>query len=190
LQGWRANVDLKPVLSIHAALQYISKYASKAEPRSESFSEIFNQILNNSEPDVSSVTSIQKLLLNGVSERDISAQETCHLLLGTPLYHSSRIFVSLNLNEEGPRWIRGTGYGTNDEDFTKINEPGRTNQSPLKKYWDRSDEFEDISLYKIYLTHINTRKELGKKTIMKVLFAYGLVHRDIVMEISGRNFAG
>ncbi|PKY35920.1 hypothetical protein RhiirB3_457516, partial [Rhizophagus irregularis] len=27
LQGWRANVDLKPILSIHAALQYISKYA-------------------------------------------------------------------------------------------------------------------------------------------------------------------
>ena len=31
LQGWQVNVDLKPVLSIHAALQYISKYASKAE---------------------------------------------------------------------------------------------------------------------------------------------------------------
>jgi len=29
LQGWRANVDLKPVLSMNAALQYISKYASK-----------------------------------------------------------------------------------------------------------------------------------------------------------------
>ena len=69
------------------------------------------------------------------------------------LYHSSQIFVSLNLNEEGPKWICRTGYETNDEDFTKINEPGRTNQSPLKKYWDRSDEFEDISLYKIYLTH-------------------------------------
>ena len=32
LQGWRANVDLKPILSIHAALQYIFKYASKLEP--------------------------------------------------------------------------------------------------------------------------------------------------------------
>jgi len=41
LQGWRANVDIKPVLSIHAALQYISKYASKAEPQSKAFSEIF-----------------------------------------------------------------------------------------------------------------------------------------------------
>ena len=153
LQGWRANVDLKPVLSIYAALQYISKYASKSEPRSEAFSEIFNKILNSSEPDGSSLSSIQKLLLNSVSERDISVQETCHILLGIPLYHSSRNFITLNLNEEGARWIRGTGCRPNDEDFTKINEAGRTNKSPLKKYWDRPDEFEDISLYKMYLTY-------------------------------------
>lgn len=68
LQGWRANVDLKPVLSIHAALQYISKYASKAEPRSMAFSDIFHRILNNSNPDDPSLTSIQKLLLSSVSE--------------------------------------------------------------------------------------------------------------------------
>ncbi|CAB4412398.1 unnamed protein product [Rhizophagus irregularis] len=105
LQGWRANVDLKPILSIHAALQYISKYASKAEPSSLAFFEIFKQILNNSNPDDSSLSPIQKLLLNSVSERDISAQETCHLLNGTALYHSSRSFVSLNVNEEGLRWI-------------------------------------------------------------------------------------
>src|SRR6266498_5049237 len=73
LQGWRANVDLKPVLSIHAALQYISKYASKAEPRSIAFLEIFDQILKNSNPNDPSLTSIQKLLLNSVAERDISA---------------------------------------------------------------------------------------------------------------------
>ena len=89
LQGWRANVDLKPVLSIHAALQYISKYASKAEPRSMAFSEIFSKILNDSNPDDPSLTSIQKLLLNSIAERDISAQETCHLLLSISLFHSS-----------------------------------------------------------------------------------------------------
>ncbi|RHZ81257.1 hypothetical protein Glove_122g121 [Diversispora epigaea] len=43
--GWRANVDLKQILSIYAALQYISKYASKSELRSAAFSEIYNQIL-------------------------------------------------------------------------------------------------------------------------------------------------
>src|SRR5205085_3453151 len=67
LQGWRANVDLKPVLTIHAALQYISKYASKSEPRSMAFSDIFNQILNKSKPEETSLTSIQKLLINSVT---------------------------------------------------------------------------------------------------------------------------
>src|SRR3954469_20790644 len=43
LQEWHANVNLKPILSIHAALQYISKYASKSELRSLAFSDIFNQ---------------------------------------------------------------------------------------------------------------------------------------------------
>src|SRR4051812_6234090 len=57
LQGWRANVGLKPILGIHAALQYISKYASKGEPRSIAFTEIFEQILNNSNPDDSSLAS-------------------------------------------------------------------------------------------------------------------------------------
>ena len=103
LQGWRANIDLKPILSIHAALQYISKYASKAEPRSTAFSEILNQILSESSLDDLILTSVQKLLLHSVAERDISAQETCHLLLGIPLYHSSRAFVFLNLNKESPR---------------------------------------------------------------------------------------
>src|SRR6266498_50754 len=78
------------------ALQYISKYVSKSKPRSETFSNILNRILNDSNPDVSSLSVIQGLLLHTVRKRDISAQETCHLLLGLPLYHLSRQFVSSN----------------------------------------------------------------------------------------------
>src|SRR4051794_31598632 len=103
LQEWRANVDLKPVLSIHAALQYVLKYANKAEPQSAAFSEILNQILSESIPDDPILISVQKLLLHSIAECDISAQETCHLLLGIPLYHSSRAFVFLNLNKESLR---------------------------------------------------------------------------------------
>ena len=105
LQGWQANVDLKPILSIHATLQYISKYASKAEPQSAAFLDILNQILSESQPEDSSLTSIQKLLIHSVSEWDISTQKTCHILLSTPLYRSSRQFISLNLNKETP-WYR------------------------------------------------------------------------------------
>ncbi len=136
LQGWRANVDLKPVLSIHAALQYILKYASKSEPRSTAFLEIFNEILNKSNPEAASLTSIQKLLINSVVERNISAQETCHLLLGIPLYHSSRVFVSLNINEVAPRWLRGTGSNEDGEEFGSLNDSGRTTKSALNIYWE------------------------------------------------------
>ena len=101
-QGWRANADLKPILNMNTALQYISKHASKSEPRSAAFSEILNKILKNRSPDDSALAAIQGLLLQTVAERDISAQETCHLLLSISLlYHSSRQFVTVNLNKDG-----------------------------------------------------------------------------------------
>ncbi len=151
LQGWRANVDLKPVLSMNAALQYISKYASKSEPRSEAFSDILNRILNDSNSDASSLSAFQALLLHTVAERDISTQETCHILLGLPLYHSSRQFVSLNLNKQTPRWLCSSGY--DDESFPANGEVGRTVQSPLQKYWDRPVELEDVTLYELHLIY-------------------------------------
>lgn len=165
LQGWRANVDFKPVISIHAALEYISKYASKAEPRSIAFTEMFNQILNSSKPDDSSLTSIQRLLLNSIAERDISAQETSHLLLSIPLYHSSRSFVSLNLNEQSPRWVRGTG---SDETSDGI---GQTAPQTLNRYWQRDSTFENLSLFKLHLTHKWSRGEwrrCNKENIVRI----------------------
>ena len=134
LQGWRANVDLKPILSTHAALQYVSKYASKSEPRSIAFSEIYNQILSTSREDKNSLNAVQKLLLHSVFERDISAQETAHLLLGIPLYHSSRSFITLNLNKEAPRWLRGTGNREGYEGTGLNDDVGHTGPSPLKNY--------------------------------------------------------
>ena len=168
LQGWRANVDVKPVLSIHAALQYISKYASKAEPKSAAFTEIFNQILNNSRPDENPLTSVQKLLLNSIAERDISAQETCHLLLSIPLYHSSRQCVSLNLNAEAPRLLQGTG--SNQENIA-TEEAGRTTKSALRKYWERAEQFQNFSMYKLYLTHKFVKgcwKRCEKENIVRI----------------------
>ena len=191
LQGWRANVDLKPVLSIYAALQYIAKYASKAEPRSAAFTEIFNQILSNSDPNDSSLTTIQKLLLTSVAERDISAQETCHLILSIPLYHSSRTFITLNISEETWRWIRGTGNNEDGNELSRINNAGRTTQSHLKEYWNRPVEFEEFSLFKLYLTHkkINGKwKKCKKENIIRTV--YGQDHPPYETENSGRNSVG
>src|SRR6266496_410904 len=119
LQGWRANVDLQPILNIRAALQYVAKYATKSEPRS-SFAEILNKILAESDPADSSLGSFQRLLLHTVAERDFSAQETCHLLLSIPLYHSSRQFVTLNLNKETSRWICRTGTNEDGDELNQV----------------------------------------------------------------------
>ncbi|GBC03494.1 hypothetical protein RclHR1_05150004 [Rhizophagus clarus] len=100
LQGWHVNVDLKPILSIKVALNYVAKYVSKSEPRSTTFSDMLTRIVNNSDPSDSSLSAVQRLLLQTVVKHDISAQETCHLLLGLPLYRSSHQFVSLNLNKD------------------------------------------------------------------------------------------
>ncbi|CAG8641197.1 7999_t:CDS:2 [Cetraspora pellucida] len=146
LQGWHANVDIKPILNIHAALQYVAKYASKSEPRSATFSELLNKILRESRPSDSSLGAFQYLLLHTVAERDISAQETCHLLFGIPLYHSSCCFVTLNLNKEAFRWLRGTG----NENFVTLGQVGQTEQSPLQRYWNRSVDLDDLSLFQLY----------------------------------------
>ena len=103
LQGWRANIDLKLILTMNTALQYISKYTSKSKKRSAPFSEILNKIIDSSNPIDSSLSIFQGLLLQTVAKWDISAQETCHLLLSLPLYHSSQNFVTLNLNKKSPQ---------------------------------------------------------------------------------------
>ncbi|CAG8702715.1 14888_t:CDS:10 [Cetraspora pellucida] len=121
--GWHANVDLKPVLSTYAALQYISKYASKSELHSEAFSKILNQILCNSNSNDSLLAIFQRLLLHTVAEHDISAQETCHLLLGIPLYYSSYQFVSLNFNKNASRVLCSAG---NKDEFSINNNIGKT----------------------------------------------------------------
>ena len=73
LQGWRANVDIKPILTIHATLQYIAKYTSKTEPCSEAFSSILENILSKSQEDETVTTAVQKLLLHSVAKWNISA---------------------------------------------------------------------------------------------------------------------
>jgi hypothetical protein len=147
LQGWRANVDLKPILTTHAALQYVLKYAGKAEPRSLAFSEVLDKALRNDKPNDPAVKAFQKLLIHTVGERDFSAQETCHHFLQLPLYNSSRNFVSLNLNKEANRQLRDSNENDPNNENNGIM---KTEPSPLQKYCNRPAEFEELSLFKLY----------------------------------------
>lgn len=96
--GWRANVDFTPITSPEAAANYISKYCSKAEVKSESYGQLFNSVVQNLQTDDAARIAFQKLLGKLIAERDWSAQECMHAMLGYPMYHASRQFKVLNLS--------------------------------------------------------------------------------------------
>lgn len=52
------------------------------------------------EKEVPSKSVIMKLLLSTIGERDYSAQEVSHVLMGLPLYKCSRSFVKINIHDE------------------------------------------------------------------------------------------
>ena len=98
LSGWRANVDMKYIVSRQKVIQYCAKYAMKSEPRSQPMREIFEKFVHSLKNGNTSLTVVQKLLINSIGERDYSAQETCHLLLQLPMYNASRDFVILSVD--------------------------------------------------------------------------------------------
>ena len=54
--------------------------------------------MKNINDDGTPLKVVQKLLTSTVSERDFSAQKTCHLLVMLPMVRSSRDFVVLSLD--------------------------------------------------------------------------------------------
>ena len=59
---------------------------------------MYDNVLKTLKSDGSSLKMVQKLMISSVGERDYSAQETCHLLLGLPMYRASHDFVILSLD--------------------------------------------------------------------------------------------
>jgi hypothetical protein len=116
--AWRANIDIKPVMSKDAALKwvmprfsfneanhklrsYIAKYATKAEQQAPGFPELLDGVVKQMGNGGTAQSACQKLLNKMLGERTYSAQETAHLLLGIPLVRTSVSFQTLMLNEEG-----------------------------------------------------------------------------------------
>jgi ATP-dependent DNA helicase PIF1 len=100
LAMWRANVDCQPVVSRHVVLKYIAKYASKAEKRSESYQDMLSRISNASGSEAPVLCAYRRFLAETLVDRDIGAQETCHMLLKLPLVVCSRKFFSLNVGRK------------------------------------------------------------------------------------------
>lgn len=99
-QAWRGNTDFSAIISRETVLQYIAKYASKGEQPSADFAQILRSLSTQTADEASAATLVRKLLIASVAERNYSAQEVMHLVMGWPLYHASRTFVILSLKDE------------------------------------------------------------------------------------------
>ncbi|KAJ7769637.1 hypothetical protein DFH07DRAFT_714431, partial [Mycena maculata] len=99
--AWRANIDIKPVMSKDAALNYITKYATKAEQQAPGFPELLDSVVKQMGEGGTAQSACQKFLNKMLGERTYSAQETAHLLLGIPLVRTSVSFQTLFLDKEG-----------------------------------------------------------------------------------------
>ena len=115
-----------------------------------------------------SLKMVQKLMISSFGERDYSAQETCHLLMGLPKYRASRDFVYLTL--DGSRQV-----DSNQEEGTAI----VTLASQLDHYINRitGTEMEELSLLE-FVQKFRMPKCIGvapirrKKEIVVIVIPY------------------
>ena len=76
--GWRANVDMQPVLDQEAAIAYISKYASKPKVLSTSHHAALTNFCTHLPQDSPAEHAVQRLFTRMAANRDISTQEVVH----------------------------------------------------------------------------------------------------------------
>ena len=159
--GWRANIDLKPVLNKEAAINYIAKYASKAEKQAPAFPELLAGIVNEMEREGTATLACTKMLNKMLGERTYSAQETAHLLLGIPLVRASTTFQTIYIGAEGGFRELGTEEGAMANGEGE-NNPAATTESWLQRYMTRPPDMEDLSLQDV-LSKYNWSKSMWKK---------------------------
>ena len=97
---------MQPVLDREAAMKYISKYASKPEALSDSYHAALKDFCSRLPRGLPAERAVQSLFARMAADRDISAQEAVHLLLGEPLVGCSRSFVNLNAHTDAPHVLR------------------------------------------------------------------------------------
>ena len=89
--------------------------------------------------DIPSICAYKNFIAETIVERDIGAQETCHMLLKLPLIISSRSFVSVNV---GRKIFKRDSSDSNNNKFP-------TGSGFLEHYQKRPPFLEHLSLIEI-----------------------------------------
>ncbi|KAI0121499.1 ATP-dependent DNA helicase PIF1 [Hypoxylon sp. NC0597] len=93
---WLANIDISPYTSVQAVINYAAKYCSKGETPSTTYAEIAKDILPHVTDTNPILSFVSKMMNKLIGERDYSAQEICHVLLGLPLQEDSRVIRNVD----------------------------------------------------------------------------------------------
>jgi hypothetical protein len=112
LKYWRANVDVQAIVDIEDCVRYMTKYAAKAETTSQTAKEIFRTCVNNQSVASQTSTVIRSAMIKSIGERDFSAQETAHMLLGLPLYSCTFSFATVAIDSIKTIEIQNNGTRT------------------------------------------------------------------------------
>jgi len=164
IQLWRGNMDIAPVISKKALIAYLTKYIAKCEVSSKALDEIFTDIINKLQDDDKAKKVMQKVFIKSCAERDISAQEVMHTLLGLKLYNAGgRKFVTINFKNE--EWIPVM----DDTDY----ENGKKGTNIIEKYQSRGIEHANITLYHACLNYSLPKwTKPSKQNILRVFPRY------------------
>ena len=152
VQTWRGNVDFQLIHDRRKVVEYLAKYISKAEPVSKDFKDLLDAAIRGTDASAECATTaaIQRLLIKAVCERDISAQEVCHLVLELPLVLCSRQFHVLAVDGG----VDGHGRLTVERELAS----GTARKCDLDKYVARDPEREALSMVEYFKKHYRTRR--------------------------------
>jgi ATP-dependent DNA helicase PIF1 len=127
--GWMANTDMQPCTSLKALLEYVAKYCSKAEHASVAYKDLQTLVLRHVNDRHPVLSFASKMLNKLVGERDWSAQEVSHILLGIPLQQASRQVVNLDCRPEDNQ----------DDSVTFEDDEVKVQKSAFRRYKERTE---------------------------------------------------
>lgn len=145
---WLANTDISPCTGKEAVVNYAAKYCSKIERETMTYGQISRMILPHIADGNPLLSFVSKMMNKLIGERDYSAQEVSHILLGLPLQEDSRVVRSVDCrpsNQHG----RQLDLDADGEE----NEIG-SRTTMYEKYLGRPAALEDVS-YVCFLKNWN-----------------------------------
>ncbi|CAK5263583.1 unnamed protein product [Mycena citricolor] len=144
LLAWRANINIKPVLSKEATINYIAKYASKSEQQAPAFPEMLDTIVKQ---------------MDGAGSAQIACQKLLNKMLAT--------FQTLYLGEDGgmQEIIQSANEMAENLDNDKDLDGERrvTDDSWLQRYMSCPDSMGALSLYEVFSGYSWRRNQWQKR---------------------------